>query len=103
MTVEESFNQCASDTIHVAVACFSSEEWNARKAAVDLIYTIAVILPNHVDPERQNLIARLSELRFDKIKHVRDAASVAINALRDQDSPNKALLGESGKRDLRPA
>ena len=39
-----------------------------RKVAVDLIYTMAVILPHSVSDVKDEILKRISELRFDKIK-----------------------------------
>jgi hypothetical protein len=44
LTVEDLYEPLAKDTIGVVMECMSSEEWSARKVAVDLIYTMAVIL-----------------------------------------------------------
>lgn len=48
-----------------------------RKLSVDIIYTLTVIFPEFFKSKDQ-LINRLGELRFDKIKHVRDAAQIAV-------------------------
>lgn len=44
---------------------------------MDIIYTLTVIFPEFFKSKDQ-LINRLGELRFDKIKHVRDAAQIAV-------------------------
>jgi len=73
LTVEEIFESCLDETVHTIQNCFSSDEWTTRKKAVDIIYTLSVIFPDYFKLN-ESLTARIGELRFDKIKHVRDAA-----------------------------
>ncbi|CAD8052288.1 unnamed protein product [Paramecium sonneborni] len=82
LTVEGIFEPCLEECVHTVINCLHSEEWNSRKFALDIIYSLSVIFP-HYFRVNEHFINKIGELRFDKIKHVRDAALVAISSLKD--------------------
>lgn len=51
--------------------------------SIDVIYTIAAILPPTLAPFKDHLIEVLNESRFDKQKPIREATIEAISALKD--------------------
>lgn len=51
--------------------------------AIDVIYTIAAILPPTMSPYKDHLVEALNESRFDKQKPIREATIEAISALKD--------------------
>lgn len=57
----------------------------SRKFSLDIIYSLSVIFPHYFRVNEQ-FINKIGELRFDKIKHVRDAALVAMSSLKDSRS-----------------
>lgn len=76
-----------------------NSDWMARKISVDAIYTLSVLMPESLENFKNELLEVLNHCRFDKvpifihnfyifinnlqIKHVRDAAIVAINIIKD--------------------
>ncbi|CAD8049568.1 unnamed protein product [Paramecium sonneborni] len=82
LTVEEIFEPNLEDCLNTICNCLQSSEWNSRKIAVDILYTLSVIFPHYfrANDQYQN---KINELRFDKIKHVRDAATNAITQLKE--------------------
>jgi hypothetical protein len=61
----------------------SSSDFNTRKMAVDVVYTLAKIVPNSLKPYKLDLADVLNELKFDKMKPVREASSEAMNYLKN--------------------
>ena len=51
--------------------------------AIDVVYTIAAILPHTIATYKDHLLEALNESRFDKQKPLREAAIEAITALKD--------------------
>ena len=60
-----------------------SLDFTTRKMSVDVIYTIAKIQPIALKANKRDLIEMLNELRFDKIKPVREATIEALNAMKE--------------------
>lgn len=60
-----------------------SKDQEAKKMAIDVIYTVAAILPPTLAPFKDHLVEVLNETRFDKQKPIREAAIEAISALKD--------------------
>ncbi|CAD8141803.1 unnamed protein product [Paramecium octaurelia] len=85
LTVEAIFEPCLEECVHTITNCLHSEEWNSRKFALDIIYSLSVIFPHYFRVNDQ-FVNKIGELRFDKIKHVRDAAQVALSSLKDSRS-----------------
>ncbi|CAD8050832.1 unnamed protein product [Paramecium sonneborni] len=82
LNVEEIFEPNLEDCLNTICNCLQSSEWNSRKIAVDILYTLTVIFPHYFRANNyyQN---KISLLRFDKIKHVRDAATIVMSQLQD--------------------
>lgn len=51
--------------------------------AIDVVYTVASILPHTIAMYKDHLMESLNESRFDKQKPLREAAIEAITALKD--------------------
>lgn len=51
--------------------------------AIDVIYTVAAILPPTLSSYKDHLIEALNEQRFDKQKPIREATIEAITALKN--------------------
>ncbi|CAD8050102.1 unnamed protein product [Paramecium primaurelia] len=82
LTVEVIFEPCLEECVHTITNCLHSEEWNSRKFSLDIIYSLSVLFP-HYFRVNEHFVNKIGELRFDKIKHVRDAALVAMSSLKD--------------------
>ena len=54
-----------------------------KKMAIDVVYTIAAIIPPSLAPYKDHFIEVLNETRFDKQKPIREATIEAITALKD--------------------
>jgi hypothetical protein len=48
LTLEQDYHPVADETYQTVLQCLDLEEWAARKVAIDLIYTLAVIMPESV-------------------------------------------------------
>lgn len=58
-------------------------DFNTRKMGVDVVYTLSKIHPLTLKPYKKELNDVIGELRFDKIKPVREAAIEALNSFKD--------------------
>ena len=81
--VEEKFSPFTGPILPLIVDNMGNSDWMARKISVDAIYTLSVLMPESLENFKSELLEVLNHCRFDKIKHVRDAAVVAINIIKD--------------------
>jgi hypothetical protein len=51
--------------------------------AIDVIFTVATILPPSLSPFKDHFLETLNESRFDKSKPIREATIEAMTALKD--------------------
>jgi len=75
-----------------------SEDFNTRKMAIDVVYTLASIHPIVLKSHKRELNDILNELRFDKIKPVREACIEALNAFKK--IPELEVTEEEKQREL---
>lgn len=64
-----------------------SSDFNSRKMAVDVVFTIAKMMPHVLKESKRDLCQILTDLKFDKMKPVREAAVEALNAFKDVPEP----------------
>lgn len=81
--VEEKFREYLDETLSLILESMVNNDWNVRKIANDIIYTLCVLLPDRIIKYKADIIKQLNHCRFDKIKHVRDAAAMAINIMKE--------------------
>ena len=62
--------------------CTYSKDQEIKKMAIDVCYTMAVILPETLAPYRDHFIESLGESRYDRIKPVREASIEALAAFK---------------------
>jgi hypothetical protein len=60
--------------------------------AIDVVYTIAAILPPTVAPYKDHFIEVLNESRFDKVKPIREATIEAMSAVKDLPPANQLKI-----------
>jgi hypothetical protein len=72
-------------------------DFNTRKMAIDVVYTLAKIHPLVLKPYKRELNDVLGELRFDKIKPVRDACLEALKAFKE--TPDLEVTDEDRQRE----
>ena len=51
--------------------------------AIDVVYTVAAILPPTIAPYKDHFIEVLNDSRFDKVKPIREATIEAMAAVKD--------------------
>ncbi len=51
--------------------------------AIDVVFTVATILPPSLAPYKDHFLEALNESRFDKQKPIREATNEAMTALKD--------------------
>jgi hypothetical protein len=60
-----------------------NQDFNTRKMGIDVIFTLAKIHPIALKPYKKEMFDILTELRFDKMKPVREATIEALNAMKE--------------------
>ena len=63
--------------------CLNNTDFVTRKMALDVLQTIASSIPNALKPYKADIIEILNELKFDKMKPVRDATNETLTAMKD--------------------
>ena len=81
--VEEKFQEHLDEILPLVLETMLNADWTVRKIANDIIYTLCVLIPDGVVKHKEEIIKELNNCRFDKIKHVRDAAAMAINIVKE--------------------
>ncbi|KRX10893.1 Armadillo-type fold [Pseudocohnilembus persalinus] len=82
--IEDKFNPYCQIIMPLIIGSMTDSQWAVRKISVDIIYTIAILMPQELIPFQRQCIEILNQSRFDKIKHVRDASIIALNVLKEQ-------------------
>ena len=108
LAVEENIpklNENTKNLLPVIIDNMAHSDWNVRKIAIEVIYTLSVLIPDILALYKHALLDVLNHCRFDKvislfilspiiffnkIKNVRDIAVSAINSIKDlKDVPQK--------------
>ena len=72
--IEEDFRKYCPLTVPLICENMNSYNWNVRKICLDIIYTLAILMPEELGPYYKKLLDALNICKFDKVKHVRDAS-----------------------------
>lgn len=95
LAVEGEFSQYAPQFLPLLLECMTNNDWQVRKMAIDVIYTMAAILRQALSPFKAEILEVLNHTRSDKIKPVREATQEAIQAVKDipsaETGPNQGL------------
>lgn len=63
----EKLQQNAKILLPIVVDNMTNPDWNVRKIAIEIIYTIAILSPDVLSTHRTDLVELLNQLRFDKV------------------------------------
>ena len=84
LSVEEVFQDFVTPLLPPLIECVKMSEWGTRKMAVDVIYTLgAIVKGEQLGRAKKQVLEALNKCRFDKIKPVREAATEAIQVIRE--------------------
>ena len=64
----EKLHVSAKNLLPIAIDNLTNGDWNVRKIAVELIYTLSVIAPETIRPYKHELLEVLGHCKFDKVK-----------------------------------
>jgi len=78
VAVEVHFEEFAVPYIPHLIECMSNSEWSTWKCAIDVLYTLAALIPDVLIPFKNELVETLNNLWFDKFKQVREACIEAF-------------------------
>ncbi|CDW76319.1 armadillo beta-catenin-like repeat-containing protein [Stylonychia lemnae] len=83
LSIEKEFHPYVKSFLPFILEGAQSKDQETKKMAIDVIYTLAAILPPALSPFKDHFIEILNESRFDKQKPIREATIEAISALKD--------------------
>jgi len=63
----DKLHQSAKNILPVAIDNLTNGDWNVRKIAVEVIYTLSVIIPEAIIPYKHEILEVLGHCRFDKV------------------------------------
>lgn len=71
--------------------------------AIDVVFTVATILPPSMSPFKDHFLEMLNESRFDKQKPIREATIEAMTALKDLPPIKQQRIARSDIQDKKPS
>ena len=83
LSIEKDFEPYVKPYLPFLLEGVNSKDQETKKMAIDVVYTVAAILPPTLAPYKDHFVEALNEARFDKQKPIREATIEAINALKD--------------------
>jgi len=81
LALEDDFRPLVQLFLPIVMDNLEAEAWNSRKVAVDITYALSALMCDELQPYARQLISSLELRRSDKIKNIRDTASVAIGLI----------------------
>eukprot|EP00347_Sterkiella_histriomuscorum_P010202 403377213 len=81
--LEKDIQQQVPQFMQHIITCMENTEFSTRKMAIDTILTLAKVHPMCLKPYRKEVNNILNELRFDKIKPVRDSSLDVLNLFKE--------------------
>ena len=90
IAVEANFQEYAVNFLPHLLECMANQEWSTRKMAIDVIYTIAAIIPDVLVPYKTEIVEVLNHSRFDKYKPVWEATIEAYQTIKNLGGPDEA-------------
>ena len=90
LAVEKDFQPYASQFMSHLATLAQDKDFAIRKMSIDTIYTITKMHPVTLKPYKKELTDILTDLKFDKMKPVREVATETLNTLLREvpDPPN---------------
>lgn len=83
LAVEEDFEPYSVNFLPYLLECMAMNEWQTRKMAIDVIYTLAAVLKDALIPFKTEILEVLNHSRFDKYKPVREATIEAYQTIKE--------------------
>ncbi len=103
LNVESEFEPYAEKFLPLLIEFTQSKDWNARKMAIDCIYTLAALLKDVIVPFKKEILKVLAGCKYDKMKPVWEATLEAICQLKEigppEDSDNSSQASSIRKTD----
>ena len=85
LSLDKDFEKYAAKFVPILIDNMAvKQDWSIRKLAIDAVYTLATIIPQTLEKQCNEICNLLREAKTDKIKHIRDAAHVALIKLKDE-------------------
>jgi len=65
----DKLHESAKGILPIAIDNLTNGDWNVRKIAVELIYTLSMLVPEAIRPYKHELLDVLGHCRFDKVRN----------------------------------
>jgi len=85
LAIEDNIVKLKENTRHlfpVLIDNLTNPDWNVRKISIEVIYTLSFLTKDVILSRKQELLIALNHCRFDKVRNVREIASITISFLK---------------------
>ena len=86
---EELFAQYANATLYKVLDFLTEDDWNKRKLALNVIYTLIFYCKDEIMPLKDHIINFLRVLKTDKIKEVREVCLLILQIFNENEPVKK--------------
>ena len=94
---EELFAQYANATLYKVLDFLTEDDWNKRKLALNVIYTLIFYCKDEIMPLKDHIINFLRVLKTDKIKEVREVCLLILQIFNENEPVKKKNEKEKEK------
>jgi len=88
------FTQYANDTLYKVLDFLTEDDWNKRKLALNVIYTLIFYCKDEVMPLKDHIINFLRVLKTDKVKEVREVCLLILQIFNENEPTKKKIEKE---------
>ena len=88
------FTQFANATLYKVLDFLAEDDWNKRKLALNVIYTLIFYCKDEVMPLKDHIISFLRVLKTDKVKEVREVCLLILQIFNENEPTKKKIEKE---------
>ena len=88
------FTQYANATLYKVLDFLAEDDWNKRKLALNVIYTLIFYCKDEVMPLKDHIISFLRVLKTDKVKEVREVCLLILQIFNENEPTKKKIEKE---------
>ena len=85
------FSQYANATLYKVLDFLTEDDWNKRKLALNVIYTLIFYCKDEIMPLKEHIINFLRVLKTDKIKEVREVCLLILQIFNENEPIKKRM------------
>ena len=88
------FAQYANATLYKILDFLTEDDWNKRKLALNVIYTLIFYCKDEIMPLKEHIINFLRVLKTDKVKEVREVCLLILQIFNENEPVKKKIEKE---------